>query len=145
MTGQQTVRHNYWAILVAAVACFVFEAIWYTIFLQSWLSGIGRTMGWMTASGMNPSLQYATALVSAAVMAMAISCVTQLTGPQTAVRGAKVGILLWVGFVLTTWSTEYIFEIRPLSLLGINCGFWFFGAAMMGAIVGGWRKKVKVG
>ena len=143
MTSQQTVRQNYWAILVAAVACFLFEAIWYTLFLQRWLDGIGRTMEWLTASGMNPNLQYATALVSAAVIAMAISCVTQLTGPQTALRGIKVSLLLWLGFVLTTWSTEYIFEVRPLSLLGINAGFRLLGMGLMGAIVGGWKKKVK--
>ena len=73
-------------------------------------------------------------------MATAISCVTQLTGPQTALRGIKVGVLLWVGFVLTTWSTKYVFEVRPLSLLGINAGFWLLGMALMGAIVGGWKK-----
>jgi hypothetical protein len=144
MTSQQPVRQNYWAILVAALACFLFEAIWYTLFLERWLDGIGRTMEWLKASGMNPNLQYATALVSAAVIAMAISCVTQLTGPQTAVRGIKVALLLWLGFVLTTWSTEYIFEVRPLSLLGINAGFWLFGMSLMGAIVGGWKKKSKI-
>lgn len=90
MTSQQPVRQNYWAILVAAVACFLFEACWYTLFLQSWLDGIGRTRQWLMASGMSQTLQFATALVSAAVIAMAISCVTQLTGPQTALRGIKV-------------------------------------------------------
>jgi len=138
---QAKVRQNYWAIAVAAIACFVFEAIWYSIFLQTWLDGIGRTRQWLMSSGMNEYLQYGTALVSAAVMATAISCVTQLTGAQTALRGVKVGALLWLGFVLTTWSTEYIFEIKPLSLLGVNAGFWLFGMILMGAIVGGWKKK----
>ena|ERR1035438_8591985 len=136
------VRHNYWAILVAAIACFLFEAGWYSIFLRPWLDGIGRTREWlMSSAGFNPVLQYGTALVSAAVIATAISCVTQLTGPQTALRGIKVASLLWLGFVLTTWSTEYVFEVRPLSLLGINAGFWLLGTAPMGAIVGAWKKK----
>jgi hypothetical protein len=129
------------AIVIAAIACFLFEAGWYSFFLQSWISGIGRTMAWLEASGVNPALQYATALISAAVIAAAISCVTQLTGPQTALRGIRAGVLLWLGFVLTTISTEYVFEVRPWSLLGINAGFWFFGMAIMGAIVGGWKKK----
>jgi hypothetical protein len=140
-TQSSRVRQNYLAIVVAAIACFLFEAGWYSFFLQSWISGIGRTMAWLMASGVNPALQYATALVSAAVIAAAISCVTQLTGPQTALRGAKAGVLLWLGFVLTTVSTEYVFEVRPWSLLGINAGFWFFGMAIMGAIVGGWKKR----
>lgn len=139
---QSRVRQNYLAIGTAAIACFVLEAVWYSCFLQLWLDGIGRTREWlMSAAGYNPALQYSTAFVSAAVMATAISCVTQLTGAQTALRGMKVGALLWLGFVLTAWSTEYVFEVRPLSLLGINCGFWLLGTILMGAIVGGWKKK----
>jgi len=74
-------------------------------------------------------------------MATGISCVTQLTGPQTALRGVRVGAWLWFGFVLTTWTIEYAYELRPLSLLGINAGFWLLGMILMGAIVGGWKKK----
>jgi hypothetical protein len=74
-------------------------------------------------------------------MATAISCVTQLSGPQTALRGIRAGALLWLGFELTAWSTEYAFEVRPLSLLGINAGFWLLGMMLMGAIVGAWKKK----
>jgi len=143
MTIQESrVKQNYLAIATAAIACFVFEAFWYSIFLQSWLDGIGRTRAWlMSAAGYNPVLQYGTALVSAAVIAAAISCITQLTGPQTWQRGIKVAAMLWLGFVLTTWSTEYVFEVRPWSLLGINAGFWLLGMMLMGAIVGAWKKK----
>jgi hypothetical protein len=136
------VRQNYLAIVVAAIACFLFEAAWYSLFLDTWISGIGRNKQWLMSSGINPAIQYATALVMAAVMAMAISCVTQLTGKQTVLRGMKVGALLWAGFELTTWSTEYIFEVRPISLFLVNAGYWLFGMMLMGAIVGAWRKKV---
>jgi len=135
------IRLNYPAILVAAIANFLLEAGWYTYFMQGWLSGISRSMEWLTSQGVNPAFQYGTALVSAAVMATAISCVTQLTGPQTALRGMKVGALLWLGFELTAYSTEYVFEVRPWSLLGINAGFWLVGMVIMGAIVGAWKKK----
>src|SRR5208337_860445 len=98
------VRQNYWAILVATIACFLLEAGWYTLFMQAWLDGIGRTREWlMSAAGFNPALQYGTALVSTAIIAASISCITQLTGPQTALRGIKIAFLLWFGFILTTW------------------------------------------
>jgi Protein of unknown function (DUF1761) len=139
--SQPRVRQNYWAIVVAAVACFLFEAGWYTLFLQAWLDGIGRSMNWLMSCGMNPALQYGTALVSAVVIATTISCVTQLTGPQTALRGIRVAVLLWFGLVLTTWATEYIFEVRTLKIFAINAGFWLLGMILMGAIVGAWKKK----
>ena len=136
------VRQNYLANLVAAIACFLLEAAWYSTFLQTWINGIGRTRAWLESSGMNPAIQYATALVMAFVMATAISCVVQLTGKQTALRGVKVGVLLWAGFELTAYATEYIFEVRPISLFFVNAGYWLLGMMLMGAIVGGWKKKV---
>jgi hypothetical protein len=144
MTMEQVkVRHNYVAIVIAAVACFTLEAVWYTIFLQAWLDGIGRTREAMMHSGVSTWMQYAVALVSAMIVAVTISTVTQLTGDQTAVRGMKVGALLWLGIVFTTWATEYIFEARSFKLLGINTGVWLIGMTMMGAVVGTWKKKVK--
>lgn len=135
------VRQNYLAITLAAVACFLFEAAWYSWFLQSWLDGTGRSAQWLVSTGVNPALQYATALLSSAVIAAAISCVTQLTGPQTTLRGMRVGAMLWLGCVVTTWATEYAFEVRTYKIFAINTGFWLIGMVIMGAIVGAWKKK----
>jgi uncharacterized protein DUF1761 len=130
------------AILVAAIACFLLEAAWYSYFMQTWLNGIGRTREWlMSSAGYNPALQYGAALVMAALMAAVISSITQLSGPQTALRGIKVAALLWAGCVLTTWTTEYVFEVRPFSLLLVNAGYWLVGMILMGGIVGVWKKK----
>lgn len=135
------VRQNYLAILVAAIANFLFEAVWYSFFLKSWENGIDRTHEWLRDNSPNPGFQYATAIVSAAVMAGAISWVTQKTGRQTWWRGIQVGAILWFGLELTSLSTEYVFEVRPWSLLGINAGFWLIGMMLMGAVVGGWKRK----
>jgi hypothetical protein len=139
--GQPCVRQNLLAILAAAIACFVFEAIWYSVFLDAWLRGIGRTHAWLDATGVNPLLQYATALLSAGLIAAAISAFTQLTGAQTALRGIKVAVALWAGCVLTTIATEYVFEVRTYAIFSINAGFWLIGMVLMGAIVGAWKKK----
>jgi hypothetical protein len=53
----------------------------------------------------------------------------------------KAAALLWLGFVLTTWATEYVFEVRTYALFAINTGFWLIGMVVMGAIVGAWKKK----
>jgi hypothetical protein len=135
------VRQNYFAILVAAIACFLFEAAWYSIFLKAWLRGIGRTMDWLNAQGVSFPLQSATALVSAAILAATISAFTQRTGAQTAWRGIKIAIALWAGCVLTTIATEYVFEVRSYAIFSINTGFWLIGMTIMGAIVGAWKKK----
>ncbi len=142
MSEDSRIHQNWWADIAAAIACFGFEAAWYSLFLKQWLSGTGRTMEELMKTGVNPLWQYATALVAQLVMAMAISCVVQLTGPQTAWRGMRVATALWMGFVITVFATEYVFEVRPWSLLAINAGFWFLGMNLMGAIVGAWKAKV---
>lgn len=140
-TMESRIRLNYLAIIVAAIVNFLFEAGWYSLFMDTWLGGIGHTREWLLATGVNPAFQYGTALVSAAFVATALASVVQLTGAQTWVRGIKAGALLWLGIVLPMWCTEYVFEVRPWSLLCVNAGFWFVGMMLMGAIVGAWKKK----
>lgn len=135
------VKHNYVAILVAAIANFLLEAAWYSAFYATWLKGIDRTDEWLKLNSPNRALQFATAIVASAVIAAALSFVVQYTGPQTLVRGMELGALMWLGFVLTTWATEYVFEVRPFSLLLVNAGFWLVGMVLMGGIVGAWRAK----
>jgi hypothetical protein len=140
-TRSEGVRQNYLAILVAAIACFLLDVAWYSFFMDTWLAGIGRTKEWMSAAGYNPALQYGTAIVASAVMAATLSFIVQWTGRQTIWRGVKAGFWLWLGFVLTTSATQSVFEVRPFSLLAVDAGFWLLAMILMGAIVGGWRKK----
>jgi Protein of unknown function (DUF1761) len=135
------VKHNFVAILVAAIVNFLLEAAWYSGFYTTWLKGIDRTDEWLKLNSPNRALQFATALVASAVIAGVLSFIVQYSGPQTLLRGIKSGLLMWLGFVLTTWATEYVFEVRPFSLLLVNAGFWLVGMVLMGGIVGAWRAK----
>ena len=143
------VRQNYLAIVVAALVSFIFEAAWFLTFMNTWLAGIGKTMQSLVeegkSAGMNEWEQYAVAFVCALTCATAISCVTQLTGPQTALRGIKVAALLWFGFVFTSLTTNIIFEMRPVSLFLVYAGYGLINMVVMGAIVGGWKKKSPAG
>ena len=50
------IRLNWVAILVAAIASFIFEALWFSVFMNEWLAGIGRTREWLTtATGITPA------------------------------------------------------------------------------------------
>ena len=140
MIRELRLRQNYQAILLAALACFLLEVAWAAAFVEHWLKGIGHDRAWLSGQEISPWLQCVTALLSAILIAAAISTFTRLTGPETARRGIKVAVALWVGLSLTTHATEYVFEARPYSLFAINAGFWLLGMIVMGAIVGGWKK-----
>lgn len=139
-----TVRHNPAAIIVATLIYFFLGGVWFTTFMNPWLAGIGRTMTELKNSGMPSWLGYVVALVMTAVLATALSWIIQATGPQTAVRGATIAAALWLGFIFTTWATEYAFEARSITILAINTGYSLLGMLLMGLVLGGWKAKSRV-
>ncbi len=133
-------RLHWPAIVVAMIASFLFEAGWYSYFMTPWLIGVGRTSEWMHEySGMMPPVQYAIAMLCSLIAAAVLSLAIQVSGEQTLLRGIKVGAVLWLGFIATSWATEYAFEVRSLEIFAINTGAWLANLVIMGAIVGAWR------
>lgn len=143
MLETRKVRLNYLAILVSALVYFGLQAVWFTVFMNAWLAGIGKTADQLHQEGATVALAYLIAFVGALVMAAAISWFTQMTGEQNVFRGALVGIVAWVGFVLTTWSAEYAFEEKGLRILAVNTGISLIGMVVMGMIQGAWKAKSK--
>ncbi len=139
------IRLNWIAILVAAIASFLFEALWFSVFMNEWLAGIGRTKEWLMASGPNPSIQYATAILCSIIVAAVLTICIQASGEQTARRGILCAALIWFGFIATGWAKEYIFEVRTLQIYFINAGYSLFDLILIGAIVGAWKKKELAG
>jgi hypothetical protein len=135
------IRQNYLAIIVAGIACFLFEAAWYTLFLDVWLKGIGHDRAWLEHTGVNPALQWLAALLAETLLATAISGFTQLTGAQTAVRGVKIAVALWAAVVIPISAVGDVFAVRSYASFAVNAGFWLIGLSLMGAIVGAWKKK----
>jgi hypothetical protein len=135
------IRLNWVAILVAAIASFLFEALWFSVFMKEWLSGIGRTMEWLVATGINPAIQYAVAILCSVIVATVLSICIQASGELTARRGVIVAAVIWFGFIATGWAKEYIFEVRTLQIYAINAGYALFDLMLIGAIVGAWKKK----
>ena len=136
-----SVRHNPLAIAVATFVYFMLGAAWFTGFMNAWLRGIGRTKEELMATGISPFVGYGIALVCTLILAIFLSWLIQATGPQTLFRGIKIALFAWFGFVFTTWATEYSFEARSLEILCINTGYCLTGMVLMGAILGGWKKK----
>lgn len=139
--GTKRVQQNYLAVATAAAVCVVFLMIWYKIFLDIWLKGIGHNRLWLAETGVSLVLQYMTALVAAALVAATISAFTQMTGPQTAARGMKIAAGIWLGGVLGTRAVQNVFEVRSYAVFAVNAGFWLLAMMLMGAIVGGWKSR----
>ena len=55
-------------------------------------------------------------------------------------RRARIGVTLALTLI-ATMAMNYGFEARSISLWLINSGYMVVGMAVMGAIIGGWKKK----
>src|ERR1700761_3299076 len=118
------IRLNWVAILVAAIASFLFEALWFSVFMNEWLRGIGRTMEWLTTTGLNPAIQYAVAILCSVIVAAVLSICIQASGEQTARRGVIVAAVIWFGVIATSWAKALIFEVRGFQIYFIYTGYY---------------------
>ncbi len=135
------IRLNWVAILVAAIASFIFEALWFSVFMNEWLTGIGRTREWLVSTGLNPAVQYATAIICSIIVAAVLSICIQALGKQTARRGILCAVAIWFGFIATSWAKAYIFEVRTFQIYFIYTGYYLIELILIGAIVGAWKNK----
>lgn len=122
---------SYLAVLVAAVAGFVFGALWYTI--------LGRA--WMAAIGMKRELKptpapFVIAAVCQLVMAWMLAGVIGHLGEVTLTRSLLSAAFLWAGFVLTTMLVNHRFQGATWSLTLIDGGHWLGVLLVMGLVIG---------
>jgi hypothetical protein len=85
----KNIKLNWLAILVAAIVSFLFEALWFTVFMNQWLDGIGSTKEWLLSAStttVTPGIQYAKALICSLIAATILSVAIQATGEQTILR-----------------------------------------------------------
>jgi surface polysaccharide O-acyltransferase-like enzyme len=132
-------KTNYLAVFVAAIAYWLLGALWYgVLFGKAWLALEHMTE---EQARSNPVLPYLITLVLNVLIAYALAQICIWRNADTLGRGASVGVLLWIGFVGPVTFTTYMYEMRPKELFAINQFFPLAGFVLMGAILGGWRKK----
>jgi hypothetical protein len=135
-------RINYIAVIVAGIVYWLVQAGWYTVFGNQWAVAIGMTPEQIAQARANPSIvPYITALLANMVVAYVIGIVSLRTGEPSVAHGMRVALVMWMGFIVTSFATQYSFEQRPFALLAINSGSTLVGMLLSGAIVGAWTKK----
>lgn len=128
---------NYWAVIAATVAAFVFGAVWYGSLAKPWMAAVGKTEQEIKASGQTPLL-YGIALVALFVMAWVLAGLIGHLGPgQVTVRNGVIsGVLAWIGFVATTLVVNHGFQGARRMLTVIDAGHWLGVLLIQGAIIG---------
>jgi hypothetical protein len=131
---------SYLAILTAAVAGWLFGAVWYTLLAKPWQQAAGVTAGKIKQAQKTPAfyVPFVLAFLAQIMMAWILAGLIAHLGPgQFTVRNGIIsGAFVWLGFVITTMAVNNGFAGRNWRLLLIDGGHWLAVLLLMGAILG---------
>lgn len=131
---------SYVAILVAAVAAWVFGAAYYMALSRPWMAAAGLSKDMIAPQGKGPSpLPFILSFIGELVMAFVLAGAIGHLGPgQVTLRNGLIsGAILWAGFILTTTIITNSYQRKPWSLSLIDSLHWLGVMLVMGAIIGG--------
>jgi Protein of unknown function (DUF1761) len=132
---------NHVAVWVAGIVHFLLGAGWYTVLGGAWLTAIGKTEAQIKTEQPNMAIPLVIAIAVAVIIAYTLAWLLPKLGAQSAGAGAKTGAVLALALIATTIAMNYGFEARSISLWLINSGYMVVGMAVMGAIIGGSKRK----
>jgi len=130
-------------IVAAAIAAWIFGAIYYGILGKTWLAAQGKTMEQVKVENAGRSTAAKTApfvlsFIAEIVMAAALSGILFHIGIYGLWAGAFSGLMCWLGFVLTTIVVNNAYTFRRPLLTTIDSAHWLGVLVIIGAILGWW-------
>ena len=131
---------NYYAIPLAALASFIFGALWYGVLGRPWMAAIGQTEEEIKAAsaGFPIPPAFIIAIICQLIMAYVLAGLIGHLGANqvTFANGVISGAFVWLGFVATTLAVNYSFQGRPFNLTLIDGGHWLGVLVIQGAVIG---------
>lgn len=127
---------NFLAVLVATILAFVIGGLWYSplLFYKAWLDGAGLTEE--QAQRGHPARIYGGAFFMTFVAATLLAAII---GHHKGLGvGMHWGLIVGLGWVATSFATNYLFERRSFKLWLINGGYNVVLFVVMGAVIGFW-------
>ena len=129
---------NLLAVVVAAVASFIFGGVWYGVLSKQWMAAANIRMEDFQAKGVTTAVPYAIAFLAQLVMAYVLAgLIGHLgTGQVTLKNSVISAAIVWAGFVLTTLMVNHAFQGAKKELTLIDGGHWLFVLLIQAAIIG---------
>ena len=136
---------NYLAIVLAAIASFVFGAAWYGALAKPWLAARGAAAAPAMARLGPLPVPYLIAFVAELVMAWMLAGILLHLEQGGLAAGVRNGLIsaafLWLGFVATTLLVNHSFQGAKMALTVIDGGHWLGVMLIQGAILGWWGMR----
>jgi hypothetical protein len=129
------------AVLVSGVVIFVVGGLWYSplLFAKRWMALIGKTEAELKASAGSMPTSYLLVFLCGLVTAWVMALVVGNFAPASAMDGALIGALCWLGFAGATSYGTALFSGKPKALWLIDSGFNLIAFVVAGTILAVWR------
>lgn len=125
---------NLLAVLVAGIVHMLVGLIWFMPKL------FGNVWAELTGKEMKPASQWiAAGIIGHQVMALVLAVLVKIANVTNVVGGIVVGILVWIGFMVTLEIGELIWEKIPFKLFIIRVGNQLVGLSLAGSILAIWQ------
>lgn len=125
---------NYLAVAIAAVAGFVFGAVYYGVLSGPWIRA-GRIDPALARPGPKVlAITFVSELIMAFVLAGSIGHLG--TGQVTLSNGVISAFVVWAGFMITTMAVNHRYQGYGWDLTLIDGMHWLGVAVVMGAVIG---------
>lgn len=112
---------NIFAALATGVASLILGFIWYgPLFSKLWMKEVGLRESDLKNG---PGVGYLLAFISSTFMGAVASFVITRFSIVELTEGAMFGLLFGLGFVTTTFATNYIFAQKSIKLFLIDSGY----------------------
>ena len=130
-------------IFLAAVAAWIFGAVYYGVLGRHWLAAQGKSMEQCKAEGAArttavKAAPFILSFIAELLMAGVLAGIIFHIGVYTIAAGVITGAICWFGFVLTTVVVNNAYTFRRAALTLIDAGHWLGVLLVMGAILGAW-------
>ncbi|KAB2915276.1 MAG: DUF1761 domain-containing protein [Hyphomicrobiaceae bacterium] len=132
---------NYWPVLIAAIASFIFGGIWYHVFSRQWMEAVGMSPEALQKDKGGLGLYllaFGAQLIMAAMLGGVLVHLSLGGLPPTIRNGMISAAFIWVGFVATSMIVNYSFHGAKRALTLIDGGHWLGVLLIQGAILGWW-------
>lgn len=125
---------NWIAVVVAAVAAWLFGAAWYTTLSKPWMKAARLDPAAMKPTMLPYVMSFIGELIMAFVTALLLGTLTG--GEPVLLAGLVFGFVFWLGFVATTLAVNHRYEGFGWDLTLIDGGHWLGVLLIMGAVIG---------
>lgn len=122
------------AILAAAVAGWLFGAVWYTVLGRVWQTALGKDPDACKGQKM-PLTPMLVSFLAALVMSAVLYQLLINLGVMGVQAGAVAGLTVGIGFVATSVLVNNLFQGKKLMVTIIDSAHWVLALVIEGVVI----------